>query len=122
MHLESEQLPIAVHEIRWSREDVPPGVAQPQLAVPIVVRRRLLGFALYGGHRGGVALDPDEINVIGGLMTGASAAYDHLDAEAMRRESLALRQEAARLTGRVLELEAELEKARDHVSREAHRS
>lgn len=112
LHLESEQSPIAVNEVRWRREDVPAGAAHPQLAVPIVVRRRLLGFALYGAHTGGVGLDPDEIAIIGSLMTGASAAYDHLDAEAMRRESAALKEQAASLARRVTELETELDKAR----------
>lgn len=117
LHLESEQAPIPVHEVRWQRDDVPRGAAHPQLAVPIVVRRRLLGFALYSGHTGGVALDPDEIAIIGNLMTGASAAYDHLDAEAMRREAAALRDQAASLARRVGELEAELDKARAGVPR-----
>ncbi|HEY7993022.1 MAG TPA: hypothetical protein VID24_02280 [Candidatus Eremiobacteraceae bacterium] len=112
LHLESEQAPIAVHELRWQRDDLPRGAAHPQLAVPIVVRKRLLGFALYGAHTGGVALDPDEIAIIGSLMTGASAAYDHLDAEAMRRESDAMREQAASLARRVAELETELDKAR----------
>jgi len=112
VHLEAEQTSIDIHDVRWTRADVPAGAAHPHLAVPIIVRRRLVGFILFGGHVGGVALDPDEVRIIGGLMTGAGAAYDHLDAEAMRRDSAALREQAATLARRVTELEAELDKAR----------
>ncbi len=120
VHLEAEQTPIDVHDIRWTRADVPSGPAHPHLAVPIVVRRRLVAFVLYGGHANGVALDPDEIRIIGGLMTGAGAAFDHLDAESMRRESQSLRQEAVNLQRRVEELQAELDLVRARPSQKAN--
>ena len=120
-HLEAEQTPIDIHDIRWPRDDIPQGAAHPHLAVPIIVRRRLVGFVLYGGHAGGIALDPDEIRIIGNLMTGAGAAYDHLDAESMRRESQSLRQEALKLQQKVQELQAELEQARGRLSQNANR-
>lgn len=122
VHLEAEQQPIGIHDVRWDRRDVPAGAARPQLAVPIVVRRQLLGFVVYGGHSNGVALDPDEIRMIGNLMTGASAAYDHLSAEALRQESLALRHETSNLARRVLELEKELESARADMPESARQS
>lgn len=112
LHLLSEQNPLSIHELGWDRGDLPAGVASPQLAVPIVVRRTVVAFLVYGTHVRGGALDPSEIRMLGNLMVGASAAYDHLDAEALRVESVALQQETTKLARRVLELEEELDRVR----------
>jgi hypothetical protein len=98
LQLEAEQTPLHVDEVHWKRSDVPEGVAHPALVMPIVIRRRLEGFALYGSHRAGEAVDPDEQKVLEGLMMGAAAAYDHLEAEALREENRRLREERVALT------------------------
>ena len=116
LHLQSELTPLPVSDVGWTREDLPTGLARPQLAVPVVVRKRLLAFVVYGNHARGGALDPDEVRILGALMTGASAAYDHIDAETLRGEALALQEQTQRLSRRVLELERELEKVRTDAS------
>src|ERR1700680_891371 len=65
----------------------PSGPAHPVLALPITVRRELVTIVLYGAHTHGEPLDPDEIKAIAGLASAAAAAYDHLEADALRRES-----------------------------------
>jgi len=69
----------------------PAGAATPILAVPISARARLIGFALYGAHRSGEALNPDERHVLHRLAVAAAAAYDHLEADELRREVERLR-------------------------------
>lgn len=47
----------------------------PALAVPIFARSRLIAFALYGMHRDGTQLDPDEIALLERLCEAAAQAY-----------------------------------------------
>lgn len=93
LQLEAEQIGLRVDDVHWKRTDVPDGAARPALAMPIVIRRRLEGFALYGSHRAGEAIDPDEEKALENLMMGAAAAYDHLEADALREENRRLREE-----------------------------
>lgn len=72
----------------------PAGAAAPILAVPISARARLIGFTLYGTHRGGEALNPDERHMLHRLAVAAAAAYDHLEAEELRCEVERLRARA----------------------------
>jgi hypothetical protein len=87
IQLEAELDVLNLSDVRWPRADIPTGLFQPLLAVPIVVRHRLTGFALYGGHVGGEALDPDEVRSLRLLAVPAGVAYDHLEAEALRAEN-----------------------------------
>ncbi|MBV8639660.1 MAG: hypothetical protein JO322_16390 [Candidatus Eremiobacteraeota bacterium] len=93
MHVEAEQAPLRVSEIRWTVSDVPSGVAHPVLAVPVLARRRVLAIALYGEHTNGADLDGDEIRAIGGVADAAGAAFDHVEADQLRREMESLRRE-----------------------------
>jgi hypothetical protein len=90
VQLEAELDVLNVSEVRWPRVDIPTGLCQPLLAVPIVVRHRLTAFALYGGHVGGEALDPDEIGSLRRLAQPAGVAYDYLEAEALRTQNAQL--------------------------------
>lgn len=65
---------------------LPTGEARPILALPIMARHELLAFALYGAHENGADLDPDEVGSIGNLAVGAAVAYQHLEAESMKRK------------------------------------
>ncbi len=87
---QSERGPLSLFEHPWRSDRVPTGSARPVLALPIMVRRELTAMVFYGSHRYGEALDPDEVKTIAGLATGAAAAYDHLEAEAMRLENESL--------------------------------
>jgi ABC-type transport system involved in cytochrome bd biosynthesis fused ATPase/permease subunit len=50
------------------------------LAVPILVRHELESFVLYGAHRNGTQIDPDEVRLLEELAREAARAYDHVDA------------------------------------------
>jgi hypothetical protein len=89
----AEAGPLLLYDYTWRTEGVPSGVARPVLALPIIVRRELAAIAFYGSHVHGEALDPDEVKAIAGLATGAAAAYDHLEAEEMRRKVESLEKE-----------------------------
>lgn len=96
MLLHGEHGPLRLADIRWPRRDLPHGVEEPMLAVPVLVRHRLIAIALYGSHRNGEALDSDEVASIDRLAGGAAAAYDHLEAEALRSEIELLRASAVK--------------------------
>lgn len=79
-----ENGPLSLYDHPWRSEGVPSGPARPVLALPVIVRREVTAIVFYGSHAHGEALDPDEVKAIAGLATGAAAAYDHLEAEALR--------------------------------------
>jgi hypothetical protein len=54
------------------------------LAVPVMVRHDLVSFTLYGAHRNGAQLDPEEVALLDDLAREASRAYDHVEAVRMR--------------------------------------
>ncbi len=55
------------------------------LAVPVTVRHELVSFTLYGAHSNGAQLDPDEVALLEDLAREAARAYDHVEAERVRR-------------------------------------
>jgi hypothetical protein len=54
------------------------------LAVPVTVRHELVSFVLYGPHRNGSQLDPEEVDLLEELAREASRAYDHIEAVRIR--------------------------------------
>jgi hypothetical protein len=98
-HLSASRSPIGLDDIRTGLA-LPSGPARPVLAVPVAARNQLLAFVLYGPHAGGEMLDPDERTTLAGLAVAAAAAYDHLDALALKQQLDALRQEVAVLRAR----------------------
>jgi hypothetical protein len=54
------------------------------LAVPVTVRHELVSFTLYGPHRNGSQLDPEEVDLLEDLAREASRAYDHIEAVRVR--------------------------------------
>jgi hypothetical protein len=91
VNLRSELQAMDLLSVRWPRIDIPNGLEHPILAIPLVVRHELLGFVLYGGHRGGEAIDPDEHRTLVHLAHAAASAYEHIRAKALVAESSALR-------------------------------
>jgi len=81
---QTENGPLSLYDHPWRSESVPTGPARPVLLLPIIVRREVAAIVFYGSHRHGETLDPDEVKAIAGLATGAAAAYDHLETEALR--------------------------------------
>jgi hypothetical protein len=71
------------HEVK----DFPSGAATPTLAIPLIVCHQLEAVALYGPHRTGEDLDPDAERVLGYLTVAAAAAYDHIEASALRQRN-----------------------------------
>lgn len=55
------------------------------LAVPVTVRHELVSFTLYGAHSNGAQLDPEEVALLEELAREAARAYDHVEAERVRR-------------------------------------
>lgn len=76
-------------ELRDLRERVKADIAapgaMPAIAVPIFEGDDLCGFALYGLHRDGTKLDPDEIDVLETLCQTATQAYVRIENLKMRR-------------------------------------
>lgn len=64
--------------------------AIPAIAIALHRGRRLDGFALYGYHRNGTALDPDEIDVLERLCDAAARAYVNIELERYERAKAAV--------------------------------
>ncbi|HEV2262232.1 MAG TPA: hypothetical protein VGR69_08110, partial [Candidatus Rubrimentiphilum sp.] len=77
--------------------DVPMREAPPDrhdaavLAIPLVFRRELAGFALFGAHADGADLDADDERALVPLVNNAAVTYDHIAAQALREEIRTLR-------------------------------
>lgn len=56
------------------------------LAIPVNVRHDLVAFTLYGAHRNGAQIDPEEVKLLEDLAREASRAYDHVDAVRTRAQ------------------------------------
>lgn len=93
LQLSAEQGPLRLSDMHWPHTDLPKGAAEPLIALPIIVRRSLAGILLYGAHEDATDIDPDEVKVLAGLAVSAAAAYDHIEAETLRRENGALKDE-----------------------------
>jgi len=101
----AENGPLSLHDHAWRTEHVPDGNRRPILALPIVVRRELAAIVFYGAHLHGEALDPDEVRIIAGLAAGAAAAYDRIEAEALRKDNEAMKNEVDSLRTRLAEIQ-----------------
>jgi hypothetical protein len=99
-YLAAERAPLDLDDLAWAPAQ-PAGPGRPILAVPIAARSRLIAFTLYGATEAGETLDPDQRRTLQHLATAAAAAYDHLEAEALRRETAELRVKLADLTPEV---------------------
>ena len=105
MLLQTATTPLPLYDYQWRTEGLPPGAARPVLALPIVVRREVTGVVFYGSHVHGEPLDPDEIRALNQLPPAAAVAYDHLNAESMRREVEQMRAEVEKLRSTIAELQ-----------------
>lgn len=69
------------------------------IAVPILVRHQIIAFTLYGSHRNGAQLDPDEVRLLEELAIEAARAYDHVEAVRTREQMEIMRRKLERLGG-----------------------
>ncbi len=70
-------------------EGFPHGDVRPDLAIPIVLRHRLIAVALYGRHRNGTTLDAIERGMLERLARASASAYDAAEAAHWSRLTLA---------------------------------
>ena len=107
LHLLAENAPVRLAEVVWS-DDAASHMAHAILAMPLLLRDQIVSIALYGPHRTGADIDPDEEKSLAPLLERAGAAYDHIDAQALRakvelltRERESSEREIAKLRGQV---------------------
>ena len=81
-----------------------PHLANSVIVAPVLLRGQIIAIAFYGPHTNGADIDPDEEKALAPLLERAGAAYDHIDANALRakvdmltRERDAKEREIARL-------------------------
>jgi hypothetical protein len=90
----------ARHAVRLHEFDEPgsAGVtkSEPILAVPVFVHSCLEAVVLYGAHRSGEDIDPDETTSLEGICAAAGIAYEHLRAARIERETARWRRLAER--------------------------
>ncbi len=77
-----------------------------ELAVPFTVRDGLLGFALFGAHVNGTAIDPNERELLEALCARAANAYDHVASEERAEENARLRGDLSILQARYEEVKS----------------
>jgi hypothetical protein len=105
LHVQNNRSTSVLDELLSRNHEFPQGPAKPDVVLPIFVRSELVALALYGSHQGGEHLDSDEIQMIGELAAGASAAYAHFEALELRREAEAARSQMARMKVELLRSE-----------------
>ncbi len=66
------------------------------IAIPISVRHEIVSFVLYGAHKNGAQIDPDEVGLLKDLAREAARAYDHVEAVRTRELLANLKAEPAR--------------------------
>lgn len=82
-----------------------------RLYIPMIVRHQLLGYAIYGHHRSGAAIDPNERAILAHLTHQAAIAYDHVMSEERSAENQRLRGELALADAKNQQLQAILDRS-----------
>jgi hypothetical protein len=83
LHLLAEGAPVRLADVSWGAEELPK-TGTAVLATPILLRDELVTIVLYGPHRNGADIDPDEVRSLLHLAESAGAAYDHIEARVLR--------------------------------------
>lgn len=86
LHVQGERRPLRLRGIKREANSFPAGRSAPIIAIPVLVRHQLESIALYGPHVSGEDIDPDEVRMLERLSNAAAAAYDHIEAEALRHK------------------------------------
>ncbi len=81
--------PLAL-QLHAQREPIEDG---DRLCMPLIVRHRLLGYVVFGHHRSGAAIDPNERAILMHLTHQAATAYDHVLSEERNAENERLRRD-----------------------------
>jgi hypothetical protein len=91
----SERRVIDIPEARWHTPVTGLAHASLDIAVPLFSRNDLLGVALYGRHRNGSAIDPEERGLLRQLCQAAAVASEAVALAQARAELTALRAPSA---------------------------
>jgi hypothetical protein len=92
LHLLAEGAPVRLADVIWPSEELP-NTGNAVLAMPIMLRDELVTIVLYGPHRNGADIDPDEVRSLVRLGESAGAAYDHIEARILRDRVESLKRE-----------------------------
>jgi hypothetical protein len=92
----SERRVMGIAEAHWKADIVAHAPGSLDVAVPLFARNDLRGIALYGRHRNGTAIDPEERKLLHRLCEAAAVAYEAV-ALAEAREELAATRSLTRL-------------------------
>ncbi len=106
--LRTDNSVVDLAKFRWRRTDIPTEEREPAIAVPIHLRGELIGFALYGNHSDGGGLEPGDVALLERLAEAAGLAFDQLEAQQLRDESVRQRDVITDLTARLDELRHQL--------------
>ena len=110
LHLLAESAPVRLADVTWS-DDGAPHMAHAVLAMPLLLRDQIVSIALYGPHRSGADIDPDEEKSLAPLLERAGAAYDHIDAQALRAKVEQLTRERESSEREIARLRAEVQQS-----------
>jgi hypothetical protein len=100
LQLQGDHSPLRIEEIRRIRSVLPRDDAHPVVAIPIVVRHSIEALVFYGAHTSGEDIDPSELRILCALALSSGAAFDHIEAQTLRRRVEALERENASLHSR----------------------
>jgi hypothetical protein len=89
---------LAIDPARWNPNGLPPAPNEPVLALALTRGSVLVGIALYGRHRNGTEIDPEEKRLLRRLCDAAASAYRNAE----------LQSEVSQLRGRLAVLESQL--------------
>jgi hypothetical protein len=84
LHLLAEGTPVRLADVVWPSETPLAHLADAVLAMPVMLRDELVAIVLYGPHRNGADIDPDELRGVTLLVDRAGGAYDHIEARTLR--------------------------------------
>ncbi len=118
LHLLAEEEPVRLADIAWSTDELP-ALGNAVLAVPVLLREHLLSIVLYGPHRNGADIDPDEVRSIAVLVERAGAAYDHIEARTLQARVDTLRRECEARDREIEALQAEAKSLRNRSAPES---
>lgn len=88
---------LSIDAARWNPEGLPPVPNEPVLALALTRGSVLVGITLYGRHRNGTEIDPEEKRLLRRLCDAAAAAYRNAE----------LQSEVSQLRGRLAALESQ---------------
>jgi hypothetical protein len=108
LHLLAEGAPVRLADLTWSSDELPI-LGKAVIAMPVLLRDQLVSIVLYGPHVSGADIDPDEVRSLTFLVERAGAAYDHIEARALRAEVESLSEQCRAKEQKIGTLLAELD-------------